>query len=177
MTDKMDQALVDIDMDVDYALEMVGNAINCSFATTEADQAEGLSNMGTTDLPHNSKSYGANDAASQRLLDSQSRYLLNSYAYMVSAQNKITNYLRSKNMAAPGLRLVDTHIRAPEVIEGSFVEIKDSEPKMHLDDCNYNMFATECNCEQLGLKHINGFGANRSIEQDDTIVETVQENY
>lgn len=141
MTDKIDQSIVDIDMDIDYALEMVGNS------------------MGTTDL------------------DSQSRYLLNSYAYMVSAQNKITNYLRSKNMAAPGLRLVDTHIRAPEVIEGSFVEIKDSEPKMHLDDCNYNMFATECNCEQLGLKHINGFGANRSIEQDDTIVETVQENY
>lgn len=140
MVDKMDQNLVEIDMDVDYALEMVGNS------------------MGTTHL------------------DSQSRYLLNSYAYMVSAQNKITNYLRSKNMAAPGLRLVDTHIRAPEVIDAVFTEIKDSGPKMHLDDCNYNMFATECNCEQLVRKSEVSLKQEAIMsEQDDTLA--IQENY
>lgn len=139
--------LLQIDMDVDYALEMVGNS------------------MGTTDL------------------DSQSRYLLNSYAYMVSAQNKITNYLRSKNMAAPGLRLVDTHIRAPEVIDAVFTEIKDPGEKnghwvQHFDDCNYQMFATECNCSILQIKHAeHRNNILKSIEQDDTIIGTVQENY
>lgn len=107
----------------------------------------------------------------------QTRCLLSAYELLDSAQAKINIFLKYHNL--PVFGKTTSVMVPPNVVDADY---EDVQPEMntlgHRDGCNYNMFATECNCDYQQstspviesakklLEHI----APKSIEQDDSVI-------